>query len=152
MSNNFSTNYYNEKTKLTYESSFLYRDIQTLTMNDYVTYRSRIGLNGNLTANTGATYSYSNNNNVILTRLTPKCDIGFNYRFLYRMSFKSNFHIDKDLTYDIVSSRFDNLLSFNGKYTTFSLGYNYNKIIAGKNSDASSREGHMLQAKFVRKF
>ena len=152
MSNNFNTSYHTEKTRLKYGLDFLDRDVETINIRDNINYRSRIGLKGNIRVNAGVNYSYTNNNNVLITRIMPKCDINFNYRFGQRVAFKSTFHIDKDLTYDITTSRFDNLLSYNSRYTVFSLGYNYNKIIAGVNSEISSRDGHIVQAKFVRKF
>ncbi len=152
LSNNFRASYNDEQTKLIYKDGFLDRDVTTINIEDNINYKSRIGFKGNLTSKIGVYYSYTNNNFTEVTRLIPKCDIKFDYRLGDKLIFKSSFHVNKDLSYDILTSRFDNKLTFKSRYTMISLGYNYNKIISGESNQISTRDTHIMQASYVRKF
>jgi len=150
--NHFNSTYYKEETKLNYLNTSITRDVSRITIDDNIKYSTRIGIKGRISTNVGISYSNIKNESETITRTMPKCDIKFRYKLRPKLRFDSGFHIDKDLTYDIMNYSLDSKLAFSGRMTSVSIGYNYNKMVAGGSGDISNRESHRMQVKFERRF
>lgn len=150
--NNLTTSYYKEKAKLMYDYTLLNREITRMSVDDYISNTSRVGINGWITTKLGVSYSSIENGVIKTERLNPKGDLNFKYKLGPKLLFISDMHVDKDLIYDMTTYRSNNSLAFNSRKTKISLGYNYNKIVSGKNSDMASMDSYALQVRFERNF
>lgn len=150
--NHFSAAYYKEKAALRYADVFIDRKINKINVDDYISNSSKIGINGSITTKIGVSYSNIENGVTRTEHLNPKGALNFKYRLGPKLFFTSDMHVDTDLIYDIMTYRSNNSLAFNSGKTNISLGYNYNKIVSGKNSDLAIMDSYTLQARFERKF
>lgn len=153
--NNLSTSYYKDETKLKYFDEIISRNITRLEIEDNINHATKIGIKGSLLTKVGIRYSNIETDGKKTDRLMPKADLNFKYRLGTNLNFRSNFHISKDMTYNITDYALSNNLAFNTRYTKISADYSYNRTVSSGSSEyteISTRDSHRIQLKFERRF